>query len=66
MAPPAIFEQSGGGGGGGCGGAITIGEALEATAMTASRDFNKSSHLVMTHLHGILTMGCKKKLLNIK
>nr|POE67184.1 late embryogenesis abundant protein 31 [Quercus suber] len=33
LAPPAIFEQSSGGGG--RGGAITIGEALEATAMTA-------------------------------
>ncbi|KAM3705193.1 hypothetical protein ACB098_03G061300 [Castanea mollissima] len=37
LAPPAIFEQSGSGGGGGRGGAITIGEALEATAMTAGQ-----------------------------
>uniref|UniRef100_A0A7N2M9K0 SMP domain-containing protein n=1 Tax=Quercus lobata TaxID=97700 RepID=A0A7N2M9K0_QUELO len=35
LAPPAIFEQSGGDGG--RGGAITIGEALEATAMTAGQ-----------------------------
>ena len=35
MAPPAIFEQSGGDGG--RGGAITIGEALEATTMTAGQ-----------------------------
>ena len=35
MAPPAILEQSGGDGE--RGGAITIGEALEATAMTAGQ-----------------------------
>lgn len=35
MAPLAIFEQSGGGGG--RGGAITIGEALVATAMRAGQ-----------------------------
>ena len=36
MAPPAIFEQSGGDGGRGRG-AITIGEALEATTMNAGQ-----------------------------
>ncbi|KAG6701610.1 hypothetical protein I3842_08G173600 [Carya illinoinensis] len=34
-APPTLFEEGGCGGGGGQGDAITIGEALEATVMTA-------------------------------